>query len=41
MSANFTLNLEKAMEHLHKNGAFLTGNVDGKVNTMTISWGEI
>ncbi|MGO5067069.1 flavin reductase family protein [Clostridium sporogenes] len=41
MSANFTLNLEKAMEHLHRNGAFLTGNVDGKVNTMTISWGDI
>ncbi|MCR1933454.1 flavin reductase family protein [Clostridium tepidum] len=41
MLVNFTLNLEESMEHLHKNGAFLTGNADGKVNTMTISWGNI
>ncbi|EJO5347588.1 flavin reductase family protein [Clostridium botulinum] len=41
MSVNFTLNLEEAIEHLHKKGAFLTGSVDGKVNTMTISWGNI
>ncbi|APH14412.1 flavin reductase [Clostridium sporogenes] len=41
MSVNFTLNLEESMEHLHKKGAFLTGSVNGKVNTMTISWGNI
>lgn len=39
MSVNFTLNLEEAMEHLYKKGAFLTGSIDDKVNTMTISWG--
>lgn len=41
MSVNFTLNLEEAMEHLYKKGAFLTGSIDDKVNTMTISWGNI
>ncbi|KEI80504.1 flavin reductase family protein [Clostridium botulinum] len=41
MSVNFTLNLEEAMEHLYKKGAFLTGSIDNKVNTMTISWGNI
>lgn len=38
---NFTSNLEKSMENLHKNGAFLTCKVDSEINTMTISWGSI
>lgn len=29
------------MEHLHKRGAFLTVKHEDKVNTMTISWGNI
>lgn len=37
----FTKNLEKAMEYLHKQGAFLTTKVGDEVNTMTISWGSI
>ncbi|MCY6369096.1 flavin reductase family protein [Clostridium ganghwense] len=41
MAVNFTENLEKGMEYLHKRGAFLTTKVDDKVNTMTISWGSI
>lgn len=38
---NFTSNLEKSMENLHKKGAFLTCKADNEVNTMTISWGSI
>ncbi len=38
---NFTDNLQKAMECLHKGGAFLTCKDEGKLNTMTISWGSI
>lgn len=38
---DFTQNLEKAMEHLHKKGAFLTTKVADETNTMTISWGSI
>lgn len=38
---DFTNNLERNMEALHKKGAFLTTKVDGEVNTMTISWGSI
>lgn len=37
----FTSNLENAMNHLHKKGAFLTVENQEKVNTMTISWGNI
>jgi len=38
---NFTQNLEKALEYLHKQGAFLTTKVRNETNTMTISWGSI
>ena len=37
----FYENLSEAMENLTKRGAFLTVKEDGKVNTMTISWGYI
>ncbi len=38
---DFTNNLERAMECLHKGGAFLTCKNEDKLNTMTISWGSI
>ncbi len=38
---DFTNNLDKAMEYLHKQGAFLTVKNGDKTNTMTISWGNI
>jgi flavin reductase (DIM6/NTAB) family NADH-FMN oxidoreductase RutF len=38
---DFTKNLEKNMECLHKKGAFLTTKAGDKTNTMTISWGSI
>ena len=38
---NFNKNLETAMEHLHKRGAFLTVKSGDKSNTMTISWGSV
>lgn len=38
---NFTSNMEKGMEYLHKRGAFLTVKDNNIVNTMTISWGNI
>lgn len=38
---NFTENIEKAMEYLHRNGAFLTVKNGDNINTMTISWGNI
>lgn len=41
MSVNFTENLEKGMELLHKKGAFLTVKNGDKLNTMTISWGSV
>ncbi|MDP4087926.1 MAG: flavin reductase family protein [Bacillota bacterium] len=41
MTVEFTKNLEKAMENLHKRGAFLTTQNGDKVNTMTISWGNV
>jgi flavin reductase (DIM6/NTAB) family NADH-FMN oxidoreductase RutF len=41
MTASFTQSLEKGMEFLHKKGAFLTVKGSDKVNTMTISWGNI
>lgn len=41
MSVKFTENLDKAMENLHKKGAFLTVKDKEKINTMTISWGNI
>jgi len=38
----FYNNLEKMMEHLSKTGGFLTvKDENGKVNTMTISWGFV
>lgn len=41
MSVNFIENMEIGMEHLHKKGAFLTVKANDKLNTMTISWGNI
>ncbi len=41
MNSNFTFDLEKAMEHFHKQGAFLTVGNEKEANTMTISWGTI
>lgn len=41
MSINFTEHLEEGMNYLHKSGAFLTVKNVTKVNTMTISWGNI
>jgi flavin reductase (DIM6/NTAB) family NADH-FMN oxidoreductase RutF len=41
MSAKFIENLELAMENLHKVGAFLTVREGERINTMTISWGNI
>ncbi|WP_461612246.1 flavin reductase family protein [Clostridium sp. Marseille-QA1073] len=41
MKANFTNHLEEAMENLHTRGAFLTVKSKDKINTMTISWGDI
>lgn len=38
---DFNKNLDVAMEYLHKQGAFLTSKSNGKVNTMTISWGSV
>ena len=37
----FNNSLDKAMEYLHKQGAFLTSKNEEKINTMTISWGSI
>ncbi len=37
----FTENLSEAMEKLHTGGAFLTSRDGDKINTMTISWGNI
>jgi flavin reductase (DIM6/NTAB) family NADH-FMN oxidoreductase RutF len=41
MPVNFISNMELAMENLHKRGAFLTVKQGDKINTMTISWGDI
>lgn len=41
MKVNFTENLEKGMECLHTQGAFLTVKSGEKINTMTISWGNV
>lgn len=41
MEMKFNLNLESAMEHLHRKGAFLTVKGQGISNTMTISWGSV
>ena len=41
MKVNFTEHLESGMEFLHTQGAFLTVKSGDKVNTMTISWGNI
>lgn len=37
----FNKKLDIAMEQLYKQGAFLTSKDNGKINTMTISWGSI
>ncbi len=37
----YTSNIEKTMNSLHKQGAFLTVKNGETVNTMTISWGNI
>lgn len=41
MSIDFITNLEAAMKYLHTQGAFLTVKDKERVNTMTISWGNI
>lgn len=41
MKVDFITGLEKGMDSLHKQGAFLTVKGGDKVNTMTISWGSI
>jgi len=41
LAINFTENLDVMMQQLHKKGAFLTVKHGEKVNTMTISWGDI
>lgn len=41
MAVNFIQNIEKGIDFLHKKGAFLTVKSSDKVNTMTISWGNI
>lgn len=41
MKVNFTENLEKGMKFLHTKGAFLTVKSGQKINTMTISWGNV
>jgi flavin reductase (DIM6/NTAB) family NADH-FMN oxidoreductase RutF len=41
MAINFLQSVEKGMDFLHKKGAFLTVKGSDKVNTMTISWGNI
>jgi flavin reductase (DIM6/NTAB) family NADH-FMN oxidoreductase RutF len=41
MKVNFTEHLERGMEFLHTQGAFLTVKSGDKVNTMTISWGNV
>lgn len=41
MTVKFTENLEKGMELLHKKGAFLTVKDGSRLNTMTISWGNV
>lgn len=41
MKIKFTEHLEKGMELLHTQGAFLTVKAGDKINTMTISWGNV
>ncbi len=41
MNADFINGMEDGMQNLHKQGAFLTVKSGDKVNTMTISWGNI
>jgi flavin reductase (DIM6/NTAB) family NADH-FMN oxidoreductase RutF len=41
MKVDFTKGLEKGLDNLHKQGAFLTVKGQDKENTMTISWGSI
>lgn len=41
MKVDFVKGLERAMEALHKRGAFLTVKDGDKTNTMTISWGSV
>lgn len=42
MDFDYTLNLEDSLKSMQRRGAFLTvKNKDGKINTMTIGWGNI
>ncbi len=42
MSFDYTLNLADSLKNMAKRGAFLTvKDNDGKVNTMTIGWGNV
>lgn len=41
MKSNYTSNLEKGIESLQTQGAFLTVKSGEKVNTMTIGWGSV
>lgn len=41
MKENFTMSAEKGIQHLKKNGAFLTVKCKDKVNVMTIGWGNV
>lgn len=42
MAIEFMRYIDKSMKYLHRQGAFLTvKDVDGNVNVMTISWGNI
>ncbi|MCB2292296.1 flavin reductase family protein [Clostridium algoriphilum] len=41
MKVNFTENLEKGIEFLRTQGAFLTVKSGDNINTMTIGWGNV
>ena len=42
MGFDYTLNIADALKNMEKRGAFLTvRDKDGKINTMTIGWGNI
>ncbi|ATW27089.1 flavin reductase family protein [Candidatus Formimonas warabiya] len=41
MEVDFIKGLEKALEHLPKQGAFLTVKDQDRINTMTIGWGSV
>lgn len=41
MKIKFTEHVEKGMEFLHTQGAFLTAKSGDRINTMTIGWGTV